>query len=95
MTTLTTPTIDEGAHADGAAGPGAATSTSDRPALPPHGGARRFLTEVRDELSQVVWPSWRQVRGYTATVLGFLLAMVALTGVADTAIGSGMQALFG
>ncbi|WP_018682861.1 preprotein translocase subunit SecE [Actinokineospora enzanensis] len=55
----------------------------------------RFLREVVSELRKVIWPTRKQMIGYTAVVLVFVAFMVALVAGLDLGLGKGMFWLFG
>jgi preprotein translocase subunit SecE len=44
---------------------------------------RRYVKDVRLEMTQVSWPSWKQVRSTTFVVLVFTFAMAAFLKVID------------
>lgn len=44
---------------------------------------RRYVEDVRLEMTQVSWPSWKQVRSTTFVVLFFTFAMAAFFKVID------------
>jgi preprotein translocase subunit SecE len=46
---------------------------------------RRYVRDVRLEMRQVSWPSWKQVRSTTVVVLFFTFAMAAFLKVVDVA----------
>jgi len=61
----------------------AATTTARRSAAPTEGkkkrtGVRKFLKEVRQELSKVDWPSRRELVSYTVVVLVTVVVMTSL-----------------
>ncbi|MEO8423702.1 MAG: preprotein translocase subunit SecE [Actinomycetota bacterium] len=61
----------------------AATTSARRSAAPTEGkkkrtGARKFLKEVRQELSKVDWPSRRELISYTVVVLVTVIVMTSL-----------------
>jgi preprotein translocase subunit SecE len=45
----------------------------------------RYAKDVRLEMRQVSWPSWKQVRSTTVVVLFFTFAMAAFLKVVDVA----------
>ncbi|MBM7770384.1 preprotein translocase subunit SecE [Actinokineospora baliensis] len=59
------------------------------------GRLARFLREVVSELRKVIWPTRKQLIGYTAVVLVFVAFMVALVAGLDVALGKGVFWLFG
>ena len=44
---------------------------------------RRYVTDVRMEMKQVTWPTWKQVRSTTFVVLFFTLAMAVFVAIVD------------
>ena len=61
----------------------AATTSARRTAAPTEGkkkrtGVRKFLKEVRQELSKVDWPSRRELVSYTVVVLVTVVVMTSL-----------------
>jgi preprotein translocase subunit SecE len=61
----------------------AATTSARRSAAPTEGkkkrtGVRKFLKEVRQELSKVDWPSRRELISYTVVVLVTVIVMTSL-----------------
>ncbi|GAA3019528.1 preprotein translocase subunit SecE [Actinokineospora globicatena] len=59
------------------------------------GRISRFLREVVAELRKVIWPTRKQLIGYTAVVLVFVAFMVALVAGLDVGLGKGVFWLFG
>jgi preprotein translocase subunit SecE len=55
----------------------------------------RFVTEVRDELRKVVWPTRKELVTYTSVALVFILIMVGLVTGLDIAFTKLVTALFG
>ncbi|TCO65304.1 preprotein translocase subunit SecE [Actinocrispum wychmicini] len=55
----------------------------------------RFLREVVAELRKVIWPTRKQMVGYTLVVLVFLAVMTAVIAGLDVGIGKGVFAIFG
>jgi len=49
----------------------------------PGGRVRRYVADVRLEMRQVSWPTWKQVRSTTFVVLFFTFAMTAFVVVID------------
>lgn len=47
----------------------------------------RFFREMRTELKKVVWPTWKQLRGSTITVLLACLFIGAIIWIADFVLG--------
>jgi preprotein translocase subunit SecE len=47
------------------------------------GKVRRYVDDVRLEMRQVSWPTWKQVRSTTLVVLFFTLAIAAFLRVID------------
>lgn len=43
----------------------------------------QFFTEVKAEMSKVIWPSREQTLKYTATVIVFSLVVAVVLGAAD------------
>jgi preprotein translocase subunit SecE len=76
---------------------GRATPTRDKAEKRPGLFARlfRFLREVVAELRKVIWPTRKQMVGYTLVVLVFLAVMVAVIAGLDVGIGKGVFAIFG
>ena len=44
---------------------------------------RRYIEDVRLEMTQVSWPSWKEVRSTTFVVLFFTFAMTAFLKIID------------
>jgi preprotein translocase subunit SecE len=66
----------------------AATTSARRSAAPTEGkkkrtGVRKFLKEVRQELSKVDWPSRRELISYTVVVLVTVIVMTSLVFALD------------
>ncbi len=55
----------------------------------------QFVTEVRDELRKVVWPTRKELVTYTSVALVFILIMVGLVTGLDIAFTKLVTALFG
>lgn len=53
----------------------------------------QFFKDVRAEMSKVIWPSRRDTIRYTATVIGFSLAIAIILGAADFGLLNGFEAL--
>ena len=53
----------------------------------------RFLIDVKNELTKVVWPSKKDTIRYTAAVILFSLVAAAILGVADYGLLKGIGAL--
>jgi preprotein translocase subunit SecE len=71
-------------------------------AAKPRSAARRdrttpaqFVTEVRDELRKVVWPTRKELVTYTTVALIFILIMVGIVTGLDYAFTRLVFALFG
>ena len=56
-------------------------------------GPIQFLRDVRAEMGKVIWPSRRATFRYTATVIGFSLAVAAILGAADFGLLKGFEAI--
>ena len=54
----------------------------------------KFVTEVRDELRKVVWPTRKELITYTTSALIFILIMVGLVTGLDVAFSKLVLALF-
>jgi preprotein translocase subunit SecE len=63
--------------------------------LSPFGRLSRFLREVVAELRKVIWPTRKDLVGYTIVVLVFVSFMVALVALLDFAFAKGVFAVFG
>jgi preprotein translocase subunit SecE len=55
----------------------------------------QFVTEVRDELRKVVWPTRRELVTYTTVALVFILIMVGIVTSLDYGFTKLVFALFG
>jgi preprotein translocase subunit SecE len=55
----------------------------------------RFVTEVRDELRKVVWPTRKELVTYTTVALVFILIMVGIVTGLDIAFTRLVNFLFG
>ncbi|SER76743.1 preprotein translocase subunit SecE [Actinokineospora terrae] len=88
---------DNAAKSDSADRKGRPTPTRDRKDDRGSIFARtsRFLREVVSELRKVIWPTRKQLIGYTAVVLVFVTFMVALVAGLDVGLGKGVFWLFG
>ncbi|KRK48020.1 preprotein translocase subunit SecE [Secundilactobacillus kimchicus] len=53
----------------------------------------RFLRAVKDEMKQVSWPSAKQTRKDTASVVGMAVAFAVFLGAVDWAVQYGLQVL--
>jgi preprotein translocase subunit SecE len=67
----------------------------DRNAISPLERCRRYVKDVRSEMTQVSWPSWKQVRSTTVVVLVFTFAMAAFLKVIDFVAEFLSRLLFG
>ena len=56
-------------------------------------GPIQFFRDVRAEMGKVIWPSRRDTFRYTATVIGFSLAVAAILGAADFGLLKGFEAI--
>jgi len=65
------------------------------PAKPDRTTPARFITEVRDELRKVVWPTRKELVTYTSVALVFILIMVGLVTGLDIGFTKLVTALFG
>ncbi len=55
---------------------------------------KHFWTYFKDmvsEVKKVTWPTWPELRSYTATVLGFVLVSAIIIGVMDFGLGKLFQ----
>jgi preprotein translocase subunit SecE len=66
-----------------------------RPAKQARTSPAKFVTEVRDELRKVVWPTRKELVTYTTVALVFILFMVGLVSVLDYGFTRLVFALFG
>ncbi len=66
-----------------------------RPAQQDRTTPSKFLTQVRDELRKVVWPTRKELVTYTTVALVFILVMVALVSALDYGFTRMVFALFG
>jgi preprotein translocase subunit SecE len=66
-----------------------------RPAKQDRTGPVRFITEVRDELRKVVWPTRKELVTYTTVALVFILFMVGLVSLLDYGFTRLVFSLFG
>ena len=55
----------------------------------------QFIQEVRQEVSKVVWPTWKEVWVTTLMVLLMVAVAAAFFTVADLMIGSAVQWVLG
>jgi preprotein translocase subunit SecE len=55
----------------------------------------KFVTEVRDELRKVVWPTRKELVTYTTVALVFIAVMVAIVSALDYGFTRMVFALFG
>jgi preprotein translocase subunit SecE len=67
---------------------------------PPRRGGRirgipRFYREVVAELRKVIWPTRRELLGYSSVVLAFVAFMVLLVAAFDYVFTKGVLAVFG
>lgn len=53
----------------------------------------KFLSEVKSELTKVVWPSRRDTIKYTVTVMVFSIVISVILGAADFGLLKGFEAL--
>jgi len=58
------------------------------------GRSRRFLSEVRNEMGRVTWPSQKEVYATTIVVILFSVAMGVYLAVVDFALNSGIRWVF-
>jgi preprotein translocase subunit SecE len=65
------------------------------PRLSLFGRLVRFLREVVAELRKVIWPTRKELIGYTIVVLVFVSFMVALVAALDIVFAKGVFAVFG
>jgi preprotein translocase subunit SecE len=54
------------------------------------GRSRRFLTEVRNEMGRVTWPSQKEVYATTVVVILFSVAVGVYLWVCDLVLGRGI-----
>jgi preprotein translocase subunit SecE len=66
-----------------------------RPAKQGRTTPAKFVTEVRDELRKVVWPTRQELVTYTTVALVFILFMVGLVSVLDYGFTRLVFTLFG
>ena len=55
----------------------------------------QFVTEVRDELRKVVWPTRKELITYTTSALIFILVMVGIVTSLDTGLTNLVFKIFG
>ena len=55
----------------------------------------QFVTEVRDELRKVVWPTRKELITYTSSALVFILVMVGIVTGLDALFGKLVLSVFG
>jgi preprotein translocase subunit SecE len=67
----------------------------NRPAKPDRTTPVQFVTEVRDELRKVVWPTRKELVTYTTVALVFIMIMVGLVTGLDYGFTRLVFALFG
>jgi len=67
----------------------------NRPAKRDRTTPAQFVTEVRDELRKVVWPTRKELVTYTSVALVFILIMVGLVTGLDYTFTRLVIALFG
>jgi preprotein translocase subunit SecE len=65
-----------------------------RPAKQARTSPAEFVTEVRDELRKVVWPTRKELVTYTTVALVFILFMVGLVSLLDYGFTRLVFALF-
>lgn len=56
----------------------------------------RFATYVEDskaELRKVTWPTWKETRGATFVVLGFVAVMAVILGLVDLGLSKLIQTI--
>ncbi len=56
----------------------------------------RFATYVEDskaELRKVTWPTWKETRGATLVVLGFVVVMAVILGLVDLGLSKLIQTI--
>ncbi len=56
---------------------------------------RQFLHEVRVEMKQVTWPTWRDVQATTAVVIVTVAFFAVFFFLVDSGVGYGVQRVFG
>jgi preprotein translocase subunit SecE len=66
-----------------------------RPAKKARTSPTQFVTEVRDELRKVVWPTRKELVTYTTVALVFILFMVGLVSALDYGFTRLVFSLFG
>jgi preprotein translocase subunit SecE len=66
----------------------------DRPAKRDRTTPVQFVSEVRDELRKVVWPTRKELTTYTTVALVFILIMVGIVTGLDVAFTKLVFALF-
>jgi preprotein translocase subunit SecE len=67
----------------------------NRPAKQDRTTPAQFVSEVRDELRKVVWPTRKELVTYTTVALVFILIMVGIVSGLDVAFTRLVFALFG
>jgi preprotein translocase subunit SecE len=68
---------------------------ANRPARQDRTSPAQFVSEVRDELRKVVWPTRKELVTYTSVALVFILIMVAIVSSLDYGFTKLVLALFG
>ena len=58
------------------------------------GRSRRFLSEVRNEMGRVTWPSQKEVYATTLVVILFSVAMGVYLWLVDLILNQGLTALY-
>jgi preprotein translocase subunit SecE len=58
------------------------------------GRSRRFLSEVRNEMGRVTWPSQKEVYATTLVVILFSVAMGVYLWLVDLLLNQGLGALY-
>ena len=69
-----------------------------RPGGPSKGGRTSpvlFVQQVIAELRKVIWPTRRELRGYTVVALAFVIVMAAIVTALDTGFTKLVFAVFG
>ena len=74
---------------------GTGTARADREGLGWWARMSLFVREVIAELRKVIWPTRRELIGYTIVVIVFVVIMAGLVALMDFLFGHGVLALFG
>lgn len=74
---------------------GTGTARADREGLGWWARLNLFVREVIAELRKVIWPTRRELVGYTIVVIVFVVIMAGIVALMDFLFGRGVLALFG